>query len=296
MLISSTPKTVVSLPKPHSHPVILNSGNSSRTDLDRQTFLTNPEEILSSTSRKIKGDSFNNTVNDTYKSAFHPVSTCEAKNQLPSNAKCKIASLPIQTFRISELETVPFSASTISRSSGILSNSLPPVLSRLPQAEKVFHKTSTYGSRALAEATSTPSSTDPCAEVETIVSNLGRGRGGHICLYCGKIYSRKYGLKIHIRTHTGYKPLSCRVCNRAFGDPSNLNKHVRLHAEGSTPYRCKYCGKILVRRRDLIRHLLSRHPDKPKPQTISIGDEYEMSTTDGEEEVEIEKLESDAHT
>ncbi|GAB6026188.1 hypothetical protein CHUAL_012399 [Chamberlinius hualienensis] len=85
-------------------------------------------------------------------------------------------------------------------------------------------------------------------------------RKRHQCLYCGKLYSRKYGLKIHIRTHTGYKPLKCKVCFRPFGDPSNLNKHVRLHAEGVTPYKCQLCGKVLVRRRDLERHLRSRHP------------------------------------
>ncbi|KAK3576991.1 hypothetical protein CHS0354_005999 [Potamilus streckersoni] len=83
---------------------------------------------------------------------------------------------------------------------------------------------------------------------------------GHLCMYCGKYYSRKYGLKIHLRTHTGYKPLKCKVCFRAFGDPSNLNKHVRLHSDGDTPYRCDQCGKILVRRRDLERHVKSRHP------------------------------------
>ena len=86
-------------------------------------------------------------------------------------------------------------------------------------------------------------------------------RKGHLCLYCGKFYSRKYGLKIHLRTHTGYKPLKCRICSRPFGDPSNLNKHVRLHAEGDTPYKCNICGKILVRRRDLARHRKSRHPE-----------------------------------
>lgn len=87
-----------------------------------------------------------------------------------------------------------------------------------------------------------------------------KSQKGHLCLYCGKLYSRKYGLKIHLRTHTGYKPLKCKVCMRPFGDPSNLNKHVRLHAEGQTPYRCTHCGKILVRRRDLERHVKSRHP------------------------------------
>ncbi|KAJ8936158.1 hypothetical protein NQ314_012473 [Rhamnusium bicolor] len=75
------------------------------------------------------------------------------------------------------------------------------------------------------------------AHIESLVSSLGKSKQGHICLYCGKCYSRKYGLKIHIRTHTGYKPLKCKFCSRPFGDPSNLNKHVRLHAEGNTPYK-----------------------------------------------------------
>lgn len=75
------------------------------------------------------------------------------------------------------------------------------------------------------------------AHMETLVSNLGKSKQGHLCIYCGKLYSRKYGLKIHIRTHTGFKPLKCKYCLRPFGDPSNLNKHVRLHAEGETPYK-----------------------------------------------------------
>ncbi|KAF8790726.1 PR domain zinc finger protein 13 like protein [Argiope bruennichi] len=87
---------------------------------------------------------------------------------------------------------------------------------------------------------------------------------GHVCGYCGKVYSRKYGLKIHVRTHTGFKPLKCRYCFRPFSDPSNLNKHIRLHSESYTPYRCSICGKILVRRRDLQRHINSRHTEDSK--------------------------------
>ncbi|XP_076308464.1 uncharacterized protein LOC143223876 [Tachypleus tridentatus] len=94
----------------------------------------------------------------------------------------------------------------------------------------------------------------PCSSGET--SAIPRG---HCCVYCGKVYSRKYGLKIHVRTHTGYKPLKCKYCFRPFSDPSNLNKHVRLHADATSPYQCSHCGKILVRRRDLERHLRSRH-------------------------------------
>ncbi|KAJ2939601.1 hypothetical protein O0L34_g14318 [Tuta absoluta] len=100
-----------------------------------------------------------------------------------------------------------------------------------------------------------------------------RGGAGHACVYCGKLYSRKYGLKIHIRTHTGYKPLRCGHCARRFGDPSNLNKHVRLHAAttGSNRHTCGLCGAVLARRRDLERHLRARHADTQAHTALAAG-------------------------
>ncbi|KAJ0180193.1 hypothetical protein K1T71_004784 [Dendrolimus kikuchii] len=126
-----------------------------------------------------------------------------------------------------------------------------------------------FAARASPPPASVPAEPD-LARLEALATEWGRAQGGHLCVYCGKMYSRKYGLKIHIRTHTGYRPLRCRYCLRAFGDPSNLNKHVRLHAgaRGSagsvggvaTPRACSACGKVVARRRDLERHARTHAP------------------------------------
>ena len=115
-----------------------------------------------------------------------------------------------------------------------------------------------------------------------MADDLGKPKKTHVCLFCGKIYNRKYGLKIHLRTHTGYKPLKCKVCSRPFSDPSNLNKHVRLHSQGETPYRCPYCGKVLVRKRDLDRHIMSRHTTSAS--TLNDGDGTTTNNNDNDDD------------
>lgn len=130
------------------------------------------------------------------------------------------------------------------------------------------------------------------SHLETIVSNMGTSKQGHLCIYCGKLYSRKYGLKIHIRTHTGFKPLKCKFCHRPFGDPSNLNKHIRLHLQNQSPtshnsngaahpsfYKCHLCSKIMMRKRDLQRHIEMRH--FPQPQQSQDGDQDQQSVRGG---------------
>ena len=55
----------------------------------------------------------------------------------------------------------------------------------------------------MSQSTLNESALAAAAHLETIDSNMGTSKQGHLCIYCGKLYSRKYGLKIHIRTHTG---------------------------------------------------------------------------------------------
>ena len=84
---------------------------------------------------------------------------------------------------------------------------------------------------------------------------------GFTCDYCGKVYCRKYVLKIHMRTHTGFKPLRCKVCDKSFSDPSNMKKHVKLHETEDTVHKCRYCGRNFVRYRGLLNHIKSKHSE-----------------------------------
>ncbi|GAB0086819.1 PR domain zinc finger protein 13 [Sergentomyia squamirostris] len=150
-----------------------------------------------------------------------------------------------------------------------------PTLAATPETSRfsAFRPVTTSSSPRLETPPSPPASAAvaAAAHLETIVSNMGSSKAGHVCVYCGKLYSRKYGLKIHIRTHTGFKPLKCKYCLRPFGDPSNLNKHVRLHSQANSVYKCHLCDKTLVRRRDLQRHIQSRHcPEGSGEESIAV--------------------------
>ncbi|VEN39098.1 unnamed protein product [Callosobruchus maculatus] len=74
-----------------------------------------------------------------------------------------------------------------------------------------------------------------------------------ICEICGKKLSSKEKLKLHIRTHTGYRSHACRVCPKSFSKKDQLIEHIRIHT-GEKPYVCKICGKGFAQRTHLKTH------------------------------------------
>lgn len=95
--------------------------------------------------------------------------------------------------------------------------------------------------------------------------NVEEEQQKYICDICNKCYSRKNGLRSHLKIDHGFgKVLSCTWCNKKFDAISRLKNHTVKHTKERN-FHCNQCGGQFVTYPALVYHIRLHTGERPFP-------------------------------
>ena len=86
------------------------------------------------------------------------------------------------------------------------------------------------------------------------VSKTSDGSKVYLCNFCPKDFKRPSDLCRHMNIHALDLPFKCRFCPRAFSVKSTLSTHMKIHTESSKHHACTLCFKQFESTKSLKEH------------------------------------------
>lgn len=82
-----------------------------------------------------------------------------------------------------------------------------------------------------------------------------------VCGFCGKGFEKREEFHEHKKTHDLTIPNTCKICAKTCNSSEDLEKHMHYHMRGKTLHQCEVCKEVLIRRQDLVEHMV-KHTNK----------------------------------
>ncbi|XP_020638384.3 uncharacterized protein LOC110073476 [Pogona vitticeps] len=128
-------------------------------------------------------------------------------------------------------------------------------------------KTCSLGASLVSRTENQHKQEEPRNEEEATVASpvpegTQRKEKSHLCIECGKSFTRPSDLAKHLNVHTGEKPYLCVECGKSFSQLSHLTRHQKIHS-GEKPHICSECGDTFSQRAYLVSHQRSHSGEQP---------------------------------